>query len=61
MYNHVLGIYLFILPIARYLGLFGDYIVPAVLYSYAQVLRRAADLVNSKGKPLVTTARLEAV
>jgi hypothetical protein len=34
--------------------------VPAVLHRYTQVLRRA-DLVNSKGKPLVTTARLEAV
>ena len=52
--------YLFILPFARYLGLFGDHIVPAVLYRYTQVLRRA-DLVNSKGKQLVTTARLEAV
>ena len=52
--------YLFILPFARYLGLFGDHIVPAVLYRYTQVLRRV-DLVNSKGKPLVTTARLEAV
>ena len=44
----------------RYLGLFGDHIVPAVLYRYTQVLRRP-DLVNSKGKPLVTNARLEAV
>jgi hypothetical protein len=34
--------------------------VPAVLYRYTQVLRRP-DLVNSKGKPLVTNARLEAV
>jgi len=44
----------------RYLGLFGDHIVPAVLFRYTQVLRRP-DLVNSKGKPLVTNARLEAV
>jgi hypothetical protein len=41
----------------RYLGLFGDHIVPAVLHRYTQVLRRP-DLVNSNGKPLVTTARL---
>ena len=34
----------------RYLGLFGDHIVPAVLYRYTQVLRRS-DLLNSKGKP----------
>ena len=34
--------------------------MPSVLYRYTQVLRRA-DLVNSKGKPLVTNARLEAV
>ena len=44
----------------RYLGLFGDHIVPAVLYRYTQVLRRD-DLVNTKGKPLLTVARLEAV
>jgi hypothetical protein len=44
----------------RYLGLFGDHIVPAVLHRYTQVLRRP-DLVNSKGQPLVTTARLGAV
>ena len=60
VYMNVVGMYLFILPFARYLGLFGDHIVPAVLYRYTQFLRRA-DLVNSKGKPLVTTARLEAV
>ena len=52
--------YLFKLPVARYLGLFGDHVVPAVLYRYTQVLRRE-DLVNTKGKPLVTVARLEAV
>lgn len=46
--------------LCRYLGLFGDHIVPAVLYRYTQVLRRP-DLVNSKGKPLVTTARMDAV
>ncbi len=34
-------------------GLFGDHIVPSVLYRYTQVLL-CADLVNSKGKPLVT-------
>jgi hypothetical protein len=43
-----------------YLGLFGDHIVPAVLYCYTQVLRHP-DLINSKRIPLVTTARLEAV
>ena len=32
----------------------------AVLYRYTQVLQRQ-DLFNSKGKPLVTTTRLEAV
>ena len=52
--------YSFSLPLIRYLGLFGDHIVLAVLYRYTQVLRRE-DLVNSKGKPLVTVARLEAV
>ena len=46
--------------LGRYLGLFGDHIVPAVLYRYTQVLRRP-DLVNSRGKPLVTTSRIEAV
>ena len=46
--------------VGRYLGLFGDHIIPAVLYRYTQVLWRP-DLVNSKGKPLVTTARIEAV
>ena len=45
----------------RYLGLFGDHIVPAVLlYRYTQVLWRP-DLINSQGKPLVTTAKIEAV
>ena len=44
----------------RYLGLFGDHIVPAVLYRYTQVLRRP-DLINSKGEPRLTTARLGAV
>ena len=46
--------------ISRYLGLFGDHIVPAILYRYTQVLRRS-DLLNSKGKPLITKARLETV
>ena len=54
------GIYIFTYHACRYLGLFGDHIVPSVLYRYTQVLLRA-DLVNSKGKPLVTNARLEAV
>jgi hypothetical protein len=40
----------------RYLGLFGDHIVPAVLYHYTQVLR-CPDLVNSKAKPLVSIAK----
>ena len=52
--------YLSKLALDRYLGLFGYHVVPAVLYRYTQVLRRE-DLVNSKGKPLLTTARLEAV
>ena len=61
MYVHYIYMYvLILLPLIRYLGLFGDHIVPAVLYRYTQVLRRE-DLVNSKGKPLVTVARLEAV
>ncbi len=61
-YNvHSMYLYvLFKLLFARYLGLFGDHIVPAVLYRCTQVLRRE-DLVNINGKPLVTTARLEAV
>ena len=56
MYRHILKYYFD----GRYLGFFGDHIVPAVLHRYTQVLRRS-DLVCSKGKPLVTTARLEAV
>ena len=48
------------LSVGRCLALFGDDIVPAVLCRYAQVLQRP-DLINSKGKPLVTTARLDAV
>jgi hypothetical protein len=52
--------YLYIDTFHRYLGLFGDHIVPAVLYRYTQVMRRP-DLINSKGKPLVTAARLGAV
>ena len=54
------SIYLFAPISCRYLGLFGDHIVPAVLYRYTQVLRRP-DLLSSNGKPLVTTARLEVV
>jgi hypothetical protein len=45
---------------ARYLGLFGDHVVPAVLYRYTQVLL-PEDLVNSNGKPLLTAVHLEAV
>jgi hypothetical protein len=56
MYRHILKDYFD----GRYLGLFGDHIVPAVLHRYTQVLRRS-DLVCSKGKTLVTAARLEAV
>jgi hypothetical protein len=43
--------------ISWYLGLFGDHIVPVVLHSYTQVLLRA-DLINSKGKPLESTAQV---
>jgi hypothetical protein len=60
MYWYVLvctSMYLYVL---RYLGLFGDHIVPAVLHRYTQVLRRP-DLINSKGNPLVTTACLKEV
>ena len=46
--------------LTRYLGLFGDSIVPNILYRYTQVLRRL-DLLSSKGKPLITKARLETV
>ena len=60
MYNVYTCMYSFTFPFTRYLGLFWDHIVPAVLYLYTQVLRRE-DLVNTKGKPLVTVARLEAV
>ena len=45
---------------SRYLGFFGDHIVPAILYRYTQELQRP-DLLNSKGKPLITKARLETV
>jgi hypothetical protein len=58
--RYILGMYLYIGTFHRYLGLFGDHIVPAVLYRYTQVLRRP-DLINSKGKPLVTAARLGSV
>ena len=60
MYMLYTCMYLSKLSLDRYLGLFGDHVVPAVLYRYTQVLRRE-DLVNSKGKPLLTTALLEAV
>ena len=51
---------LMICIISRYLGLFRDHIVPAILYQYTQVLPRP-DLLNSKGRPLITKARLETV
>ncbi len=54
------GIYIFTYDACRYLCLFLDHIVLSVLYRYTQVLLRA-DLVNSKGNPLVTNARLESV
>ena len=44
----------------RYLGLFGDHIVQAILYCYTQELRRP-DLVDAKGKPLIKNARLKVV
>ena len=44
----------------RYLGLFGDHIVQAILYRYTQELRRP-DLVDAKGKPLIKNACLKAV
>ncbi len=47
-------------PDDRYLGLFGDHIVPAILYRYTQELRRP-DLVNSKGKPLINKGSLKTV
>ena len=60
MYIVCTCVYWFKLLFARYLSLFGDHIVPAVLYCYTQVLLRE-DLVDTKGKPLVTVARLNAV
>ncbi len=60
MYIVYTCMYMFKLPFARYLSLFGDHVVPAVLYSYTQVLL-SEELVNTKGKPLVTTACLESV
>ena len=44
----------------RYLGLFGDHVVPAILYRYTSEITRP-DLVNANGKPLITKARLKAV
>ena len=44
----------------RYLGLFGDHIVPAILYHYTQELRRP-DLVDAKGIPQLKNACLKAV
>ena len=45
----------------RNLGLFGDHVVPDILYRYKQVLRRT-NLLSSKGKSLITkAARLETV
>ena len=64
MYQYVLvctSMYFYLKVVyGRYLGLFGDHIVPAVLHLYTQVLLRE-DLINSNGRPLVTAARLEAV
>ena len=45
---------------SSYLGLLGDHVVQAIIYRYTQVLRRP-DLLSSKGKPLITKARLETV
>ncbi len=50
---------LFKQPFVRYLPVLGPYCA-CVLYRYTQVLRRE-DLVNTKGKPLLTVARLKAV
>ncbi len=58
--RYIRDVYLYIDTFHRYLGLFGDHIVPAVLYRYTQILQRP-DLINSKGKALVTAARLGAV
>jgi hypothetical protein len=55
--RYIPDMYLFIDTFHRYLGLFGDHIVPAVLYRYTH----RPDLINSKGKALVTAARLGAV
>ena len=44
----------------RYLGLFGDHIVPAIMYRYTQELRRP-DLVDNKGNPLIKKAGLKGV
>ena len=60
MYQYVPVCTSILIIVSRYLGLFGDHIVPAVLHWNTQVLLRA-DLINSKGKPLVTTGRIEAV
>ena len=40
--------------------MFGDHIVPAILYRYTQELLRP-NLVNSKGKPLINNGRLKTV
>ena len=42
------------------LGLFGDHIVPAILYCYTSELTRP-DLINAKSKPLIAKACLKAV
>jgi hypothetical protein len=60
MYQVHTSMYLYIDTFHRYLGLYGDHIVPAVLPRYTQVLLRH-NFINSKGKPLVTTARLGSV
>ena len=56
LYHKIIGIYWD----NRYLGLFGDHIVPAILYRYTSELTRP-DLVNAKCKPLITISRLKAV
>ena len=43
-----------------YLGLFGDHILQAIMYSYTQELL-CPDLVDKKGKPLIKNSRLKAV
>ncbi len=46
--------------VSRYLGLYGNCIIPAVLQRYTQVLL-CSDLINSRDKSLFTAALLKAV